>query len=582
MVILGNKQAIRKGEINKFYYTLNKAFNLIGEKREGESWEHLKYSHISCNLIDILSDLIRYDFFDLFGQDDARNKLNDRQKLNLLSDAVNSQSFARKIANRDKNVFIDDYEQNEINYNFPTNFLIPKEQFDYVLKTGRRWQDRKPQKNGIIFSKFHTDFSFVSSAEMIMVGSWENVMNYSTLVSFLKNKFQATDWEIKIWLYDKKLTILRGNCEDDGYMPIEHFSNKPEHYKPTFYYKKEVEEFNPTFRFLEYHQVKEKWQKDFGEDENATLELILKYFDEYDLASLFGKEDWHSKTCPPRHKEYNKTGKSNLNQTDRIDFIKNCLFEEKYIKKIETKHLCPITIDYIKAIKEQFPDKSSFASSLGKLGQMSSIAPSIFKAQNELKLMDKSLTAPYENFKKHLGLTLTTKNILTPSLEFANILPKLPNFGSELSKLLETEANKNSTKISQIPLLSLYDNVGEKSDTAEAELGEEELKQHKNLKKDYKKILQIVLNTKSVKKIVGEHKIDYLKANQPYEYYKSNNTLPAGLRGQLFPHSIFKQNPLLKSLISETQFVKFVNELGLQKNKSKKNLTKNHTKNLTK
>jgi hypothetical protein len=387
---IGKKKVITKKEANKFY-TLNDAFDFIGKKVNGESWEQLKNCHTSCYFVDVLSELIEYDFFDLFNQDDAINKLSDRQKSALLNNDVNYQSFAHKINTRDKNVVItgqsisspstkltnsikrsfykkynpnpntkyrsaktkktDDEiiipafignEPDKIIYNFPTNFLIPKDQFSYVLETGRRWQDKKPQTNGIILSKFHTNFRFISNAEMIMAGSKENIMNYDNLANHLKINLDATEAEIAIWLYDRELTILRDVVEDDGYIAVEYFANKPRQYKPTFYYKKEVENFSPKFRFLEYQQVKEKWQKEFGQDESSTLEFLSYYFDNYDLIKLFENKSWDNKTCSPRHRDYNKTfetsGSSSLSQLEKIEFIKECLFEKTYVKKIEERH----------------------------------------------------------------------------------------------------------------------------------------------------------------------------------------------------------------------------------------------------
>ena len=63
-------------------------------------------------------------------------------------------------------------EENVINYSFPKNLLVPKEQFEYVLKTGKRWMDRNPdpQNNELVISQQQTNFTDINYNWMVKVG----------------------------------------------------------------------------------------------------------------------------------------------------------------------------------------------------------------------------------------------------------------------------------------------------------------------------------------------------------------------------------------------------------------------------
>jgi hypothetical protein len=227
----GKKKTITKKEVKELYYNLNQTFDLIGKKTNGESWEQLKNCYTSCNLIDVLSDLIKNNFFDLFSYDGAINQMDDRQKDALLKGAVNFQAVARKIAEKAplivKSVFNETFFSHDeiINYNFPAKFLIPKDQFNYVLKTGKRWVDRKPnaEYGGMIISKSHTYFQFVETRlPMMLVGDNPNLVGYFELLSIFKEKFKAEEWEIDIWLFfvqPKELAALKNNdIDSSGYV----------------------------------------------------------------------------------------------------------------------------------------------------------------------------------------------------------------------------------------------------------------------------------------------------------------------------------------------------------------------------
>ncbi len=390
--VIGKKKSITKKEVDKLYYNLNQAFDLIGEKAKGESWEQVKNCYTSCNFIDVLSGLIKYNFFDLFNYNGLIDQINEKQKDNLLRDEVNFQSFAHKIATKDKDIVIAgksisassakltnatkksfyqkynpdsntkykatkirkadevilpsilDNEPDKIIYTFPTNFLIPKEQFDYVIKTGRRWLDRKPdvKYNGMLISRFHTNFYSVSQETMAMVESKSNLMSYFELSAQFKQKFNAEEWEIDNWLYSsnsKELIILKNNdVFDDGYCELYAKTNDNPDYTKTFYYKEQVNSFSSKEEFFEYETLLKKWKTNFSTNEEKILKLISHHLSFIDAQRLTTLEKFGEIIPPTQKHSQLKFYRDEANLIEKINFIRGAMFSKTYVMAMEEQY----------------------------------------------------------------------------------------------------------------------------------------------------------------------------------------------------------------------------------------------------
>lgn len=192
------KKKISKKEAEN-YFNLNEAFDLIGEKLSGENWNQVRGLHLSYSIVENINDMISNDFFDVYDRDDFGYNLTGSKKPDLIG-VISHSEFLTRIRNRDKNLVVvresvfvpsmkitdsmrdafankyaeedkrkrkskqkrngsieerEEYSSTvaldeviEINYSkfFPKNFLIPQEQLNYVLETGKRWMDQVPKK----------------------------------------------------------------------------------------------------------------------------------------------------------------------------------------------------------------------------------------------------------------------------------------------------------------------------------------------------------------------------------------------------------------------------------------------------
>ena len=405
MVILPStkpKKKISKKEAEN-YLNLSEAFDLIGEKLEGENWHQMRGSHLSYSIVENLNDMMKNDFFDVYDGDDFVRRLVGLKKADLLAEITYSE-FLTRIHNRDRNLVVvrqsggvpslkitdsmrkafgEKYEEEktkrikspkrniaaedeksatvlpdevlEVDYSvfFPKNFLIPKEQFEYVLKTGKRWMDQAPNKEygDLIISQKQTGFrGLVIHGEMMKVESRDNLLSNFELTDFYQEKFDAEDWEIDLWIFlsqPKELAALRGNDVDsDGYVYLNKQAANSADYTRTFYFKRQVEKLLPE-RFLDYQGLLGLWQNKFGVNEGKIIKLISHHLSFLDARALLPEEIFFRSSLEitaPLHKEkFTWLSDREVNLEEKAGFIKEAVFGSSYIQAIEEKYFSKLT-----------------------------------------------------------------------------------------------------------------------------------------------------------------------------------------------------------------------------------------------
>lgn len=388
------KQKISKIEA-KNYLNLNEAFELIGEKLEGENWHQMRGSHLSYSIVENLNDMIKNDFFDVYDGDDFGVKLNKSREADLLAEITYS-DFLTRLRNKDKSfvvvrdpVFIpsvritnsirdgfankfDEENKNkslkkrskttkeytatvihdevlEINYSafFPKNFLIPKEQFDYVLETGKRWIDKAPKKEygNLVVSEKQSGFrGLVRHEKMLKVDSRKNILSFIELSSIYQKKFAAPEWEIDLWISrvnDDELIRLQSNKIDkDGYAFFNKQKANDSNYTKTFYLKTQADSFVPE-RFIDYRGLVNRWKKLGISEEKITQHILNHLSSPPNTENALPDEDkiFFSKgdsLKAPIHKTKHGQLPWDLKDLDKQkEFIREAAFGESYIKAME-------------------------------------------------------------------------------------------------------------------------------------------------------------------------------------------------------------------------------------------------------
>ena len=408
MIILPStkpKKKISKKEAEN-YLNLSEAFDLIGEKLEGENWHQMRGSHLSYSIVENLNDMMKNDFFDVYDGDDFVRRLVGLKKADLLAEITYSE-FLTRIHNRDKNLVVvrqsggvpslkitdsmrkafgEKYEEEktkrikspkrsiaaedkesatvlpdevlEVDYSvfFPKNFLIPKEQFEYVLKTGKRWMDQAPNKEygDLIISQKQTGFrGLVIHGEMMKVESKENLLSYFELTNFYQSKFNAKDWEIDLWIFlscPKELAPLKSSDIDgDGYAYCSKGcnANSDSDYTRTFYFKQQAEKLVPE-RFLDYQELAALWIKKFGVSEDKIIKLVSGHLTYLRARSLLPEkvffQEMEVHIAAPIHKEMHTwfVGED-VRLKEREQFIKEAVFVGSYVQAMETKYFSKLT-----------------------------------------------------------------------------------------------------------------------------------------------------------------------------------------------------------------------------------------------
>jgi hypothetical protein len=343
------KKKIRKIEREK-YWDLNEVFNFIGEKLRGKTWHQISDSGTVFGIFENLCSIIRNKFFDLHDADNSGNELGELEKKSMLT-----KKSAEIIFN----------EENTINYFFPKNLLVPKEQFEYVLKTGKRWMDRNPdpQNNGLIISQQQTSFTDINYNWMIKVEDAKNLVSYpeitlTTSKVSLTKRLSAEKWEIDFWLdfvQTKDLARLKNkDLDDDGYVYVDERPSNNINYITTFYYKEQLDKFEPKEKFTDYETLTKAWKKDFRISEDAATEILSQHILASEVQKLASNEDFKKNpSCIndielPLHKNnrtqfknrlvfesYSKTIKNGFSNSadiygERTKFIREAVFERSY------------------------------------------------------------------------------------------------------------------------------------------------------------------------------------------------------------------------------------------------------------
>ena len=298
------KKKIRKIEREK-YWDLNEVFNFLGEKLRGKTWHHISDSGMVLGIFENLCSMIRNEFFDLYDADNSGDELGEVAKKSMLT-----KKSAEIIFN----------QENVINYSFPKNFLVPKEQFEYVLQTGKRWADKNPdpQNNGLIISKQQTNFTDITYNWMVKVGDKKNLFSYTEITlptseASLTKRLFAEKWEIDFWLdfvQTKDLARLKSkDVDDDGYVYVDERPSSDRNYVTTFYYKEQLEKFEPKEKFTDYETLTKAWKKDFGINEDEATKILSQHILVPEVQKLASNEDFKKNpSCindiePPLHKK---------------------------------------------------------------------------------------------------------------------------------------------------------------------------------------------------------------------------------------------------------------------------------------
>lgn len=331
--------------------SLSKLFNFIGKERCGSEWtgEESRQLHVEGHgeyeaLMDlyngtdsyklhnrvvpamrILRELIQNNFFDLRKKRGGAVNLSEEQKSDLA---------------KQKKIDLED-------------FLIPEKQFEYLLKTGKRWVDKSPNSSygGIVISQKQTRFvGAVSHDEMMKVESRDNLLSNFELTDFYQEKFDAEDWEIDLWIFlsqPKELAALRGNDVDsDGYVYLNKQAANSADYTRTFYFKRQVEKLLPE-RFLDYQGLLGLWQNKFGVNEGKIIKLISHHLSFLDARALLPEEIFFRSSLEitaPLHKEkFTWLSDREVNLEEKARFIKEAVFGSSYIQAIEEKYFSKLT-----------------------------------------------------------------------------------------------------------------------------------------------------------------------------------------------------------------------------------------------
>lgn len=336
--IVPTKSKQKTNKVTGEYYDLKEALNLIGKKIYDEDFlfeSHLGQRGVGEGYIRFVKTLRAADylitegFFEVIKDDGVLYKRGE------------------------------DFSMIEPNGKAVCNFKIPKEQFDHVLKTRKRWIDKNPdpQNNGLIVEK-QFNFTDIKYSWMARVGSKENLVSYFELLSIFKDKFKAEEWEIDIWLFladPRELAALKNNKIDkDGHVYLYQHQVGNHDYIETFYHKEQLEKFTPQ-RFFEYKTLLENWLAKFDISEEKIIKSMSKHLSPTETEKLIPRQnfieyiEYLSSIKAPLHKNNHtyfncESVKKNPNFEERAEFIKNAVFTKSYIEAIEEKYRFPVLL----------------------------------------------------------------------------------------------------------------------------------------------------------------------------------------------------------------------------------------------
>lgn len=226
-----------------------------------------------------------------------------------------------------------------------SDFKIPKEQFDYFLRTKKQFITQNADSLGIVIKKF--SFKWNVPYRLMQVGTKDNLISYFELVEFYKGKFNAESWEIDLWIYlslEEELKTLKDEVDDEGYVRfdegnVEVFgkSSNSAKYTLSFFFKPQAEKLNPE-RYLDFQTLAGLWKKKFSIDEDKIVNLIsgnLTFFSLF-RRDLFDIGDINI-SCPI-NKEKHTFLCDDASYEEKVKFIKEAAFGASYIKAIEDKY----------------------------------------------------------------------------------------------------------------------------------------------------------------------------------------------------------------------------------------------------
>lgn len=373
------KKKIRKTEREK-YWDLNEVFNFIGEKLKGESWHQISDSGTVLGVYENLCSMIRNEFFDLHDADNSGDELGEIEKESMLT-----KKSAEIIFN----------QENVINYSFPKNFLVPKEQFEYVLQTGKRWTDKNPdpQNNGLIISKQQTNFTDITYNWMVKVGDKKNLFSYTEITlptseASLTKRLFVEKWEIDFWLdfvQTKDLARLKSkDVDDDGYVYVDERPSSDRNYVTTFYYKEQLDKFYPKEKFTDYETLTKAWKKDFWISEDEATKILSQHILVPEVQRLASNEDFRKNpSCIndielPLHKNKrtqfqnrlvfesdSKTIRNGFSNSadiyeERARFVREAVFERSYLEAIEKHYFSNLQRNSKDSAKKKAGRKTTF------------------------------------------------------------------------------------------------------------------------------------------------------------------------------------------------------------------------------
>jgi len=295
---------------------LIEAFDAIGQSIYGNDWtekeknfyknqnDFNKYNHEAYNVLSVLEDLIKNHFFDVYNKKTKSFLDKDKQNLDLLSQEISYTSFLKKKIPFTEFEALEGlrtgkYSNKPIStYSLPNNFLIPKEQFDYVLKACRRWVDQEPKgSDGLIISEyriivqeFENQYKTIDAMQrrQVKVDDWNNLISYFELKEDLKRRLKLEDFEIDFlidcefsgsaWSSLDEPIILEGDIGKSGYMNAYLYDGRKgnSRYHNTFYLKSQIDKFKSSTRFIKYEDLVKKWNN-FGAEQDAVINLIADY-----------------------------------------------------------------------------------------------------------------------------------------------------------------------------------------------------------------------------------------------------------------------------------------------------------------
>ncbi len=274
--------------------------------------------------------------------------------------------------------------QDEFKLECLTDFFTPKEDFDYFLKTGRRFCDSKENEQGFILSEASGDTHHVYNNDFqLFVESVNNIISYFDVHNLFTAK-GLRDWEIDFAIdclveNRKAYLLTKRHVYDDGYCLIRNPSMycnvflKKENYEGLFFFKKQIEQIPEIYfdRHFTYKEVLERWSLS-QERIDKILSELTDPDDIWTRMSLDGRVNF------PRHKTFRRPhdkkhwyGKR-LTEDDykiiRLNFIKSAVFPERYLRAVESHYGLPKSgakyniskdRDFVKYLKNEIKNHSN-------------------------------------------------------------------------------------------------------------------------------------------------------------------------------------------------------------------------------